>query len=70
MNRKQNTAKSGNIAQLSSPMVNIGVLHTEDSFQAHKHNSSKKSALIPFLNEQEAKYSKIWKYCTTQFARG
>jgi hypothetical protein len=34
----------------------IFVFSTEGIFQAHKPNSSKKSALIPLLNEQEAKY--------------
>jgi hypothetical protein len=38
-------------------LVNFCVQHTEDSFQAHKHNSSKQSALILLLNEQEAKHS-------------
>jgi hypothetical protein len=61
MNRKQHTSKYGNIAQLSSPVVNFCVQHTVDAFGAHEHNSSKKSALIPLLNEQEAKYFQIWK---------
>ncbi|KAJ7870289.1 P-loop containing nucleoside triphosphate hydrolase protein [Mycena olivaceomarginata] len=30
--------KYGNISQLSSPVVNLCVRRTEDSFQAHKHN--------------------------------
>jgi hypothetical protein len=35
-----------------------------------KKSDAHATALIPLLNEQEAKYSQIWKYCTTQFAHG
>jgi hypothetical protein len=51
-------------------MVNFCVLHPENLFQAHKHNSTRESILIPLLKEQEAKYFQIGKYCTTRFARG
>jgi hypothetical protein len=70
MNRKQTIPKSGNIAQLSSPVVNFCVLHTEETFQAHEPNALKKPVLIPPMNEQGAEYFQKWKYCRTQFARG
>jgi hypothetical protein len=57
MNRKQNTPKYRNIAQLGSPVVNFCVRRPEDSLKAHEHDSTKKSIPIPLLNEQEAKYT-------------
>jgi hypothetical protein len=65
MNKEQNTSRNGNIAELSSPGDNFCVPHTEDTFQAHEHNSPQNPVLIPLMNEQEAKYCQIWKYCIT-----
>jgi hypothetical protein len=62
--------KYRNIPQLGSPVVDFCVCLPEYLLYAHEHDPQEKLAPIPLLNEQEAKYSQIEKYCTTRFADG